>query len=236
MRDYNEFVLKLKEIKELGWVKTHRRGNTGIGKTLEDLLGINENNIPGPDACGNIELKATRKPTISMLTLFTKTPQPTSINSKLLRWFGYITPNSHNRPILHTTISGSNYNSLRGHPGFIIKHDLTKINLVHNKQGVVAYWERNHLKEVFERKLPQLMYVLADYKGSGEFEEFYFNEAYLLKGFSFEDFSKLLEEGKIYIDIRIGQYPDGSTHDHGTAFRVKQDELDNCFSNKIRII
>jgi len=220
----------------MGWVRTHRIGNTGIGKTLEDLLGIRENNIPGPDACGNIELKATRKPTISMLTLFTKSPQPDSINTRLLQRFGYVTSESNNRPILHTTISGTDYNNLRGSPGFIINVNSDRINLVHSEQGVVAYWDRNQLRNVFERKLPQLMYVMANYRGSGDAEEFYFNEAYLLKGFSFEDFGQLLEDGNIYIDIRIGQYPDGRTHDHGTAFRVKQDELDNCFSNRKKIM
>jgi hypothetical protein len=39
-------------------VETHRAGSTGIGKTLEDLLGIEENNVPGPDAVG-VELQTT---------------------------------------------------------------------------------------------------------------------------------------------------------------------------------
>ena len=36
---------KLEEIKKMGFVETHRSGNTGIGKTLEDLLKIKENNF-----------------------------------------------------------------------------------------------------------------------------------------------------------------------------------------------
>lgn len=40
-----ELKRKLKAIKALGFVKTHRKGDTGIGKTLEDLLGIKENNM-----------------------------------------------------------------------------------------------------------------------------------------------------------------------------------------------
>lgn len=57
---FNEFVEKLKEIKDRGFIKTHRAGNTGIGKTLEDLLGIEENNIPTPN-CITAELKSARK-------------------------------------------------------------------------------------------------------------------------------------------------------------------------------
>jgi len=37
---YQEIITKLRYIKDSGYVKTHRTGNTGIGKTLEDLLGI----------------------------------------------------------------------------------------------------------------------------------------------------------------------------------------------------
>lgn len=41
----DEFIARFKQIKNMGWVKTHRNGQTGIGKTLEDLLEIEENNI-----------------------------------------------------------------------------------------------------------------------------------------------------------------------------------------------
>ncbi len=37
---------RLEEIKARGFIKTHRAHDTGIGKTLEDLLHIKENNIP----------------------------------------------------------------------------------------------------------------------------------------------------------------------------------------------
>lgn len=43
-----EFIEKFTQICNMGWIKTHRSGPTGIGKTLEDLLGIIENNIDGP--------------------------------------------------------------------------------------------------------------------------------------------------------------------------------------------
>ena len=44
----------------MGFVESHREGDTGIGKTLEDLLGITENNIAGPDFA-TYELKSARK-------------------------------------------------------------------------------------------------------------------------------------------------------------------------------
>ena len=42
----------------------------------------------------------------------------------------------------------------------------------------------------------------------------------------------LLQEGKIKVDIRIGQYPDGKTHDHGTGFRIQDRSLTEIFLNK----
>ena len=71
-----QLKMKLRKIKKMGFVKTHRSGNTGIGKTLEDLLGIKENNIPLHDITGVAELKAYRRDAGSMLTLFTLEPQP----------------------------------------------------------------------------------------------------------------------------------------------------------------
>lgn len=35
-----DFIREFTKIKERGWIQTHRTGPTGIGKTLEDLLGI----------------------------------------------------------------------------------------------------------------------------------------------------------------------------------------------------
>ena len=67
----DEFIDKMKEIREKGYVRSHRHHDTGIGKTLEDLLGITENNVAGPDF-SSYELKSARKGSVSMLTLFTK--------------------------------------------------------------------------------------------------------------------------------------------------------------------
>jgi hypothetical protein len=89
MKEYQDFLQKLKAIKKRGYIKTHRLGDTGIGKTLEDMLGIKENNIPGPNG-SMIELKSARKNAKSMLTLFTKSPEPKKANSVLLTKYGYL--------------------------------------------------------------------------------------------------------------------------------------------------
>jgi len=235
MKGYYSILKRLKEVKKVGYVKTHRAGNTGIGKTLEDLLGIRENNIPGPNA-RMIELKSARKNVSSMLTLFTKSPLPSRANSILLKRFGYKSRRGNNKRELHTTVSAKEFNTLKGKPGFKIVIGKGRISLVTAANEVVGYWDKETIKNSFERKMPKLLYVKADSRGSGHDEEFWFNEAWLLSGFDFKNFVRLLQEGTILVDIRIGQYPDGRAHDHGTAFRIMPAKLDLCFSCKKRIL
>jgi len=235
MLTYEQVVKRLKEIKDMGYVRTHRAGDTGIGKTLEDLLGIHENNIPGPDA-QQIELKAARKGSKSMITLFTKSPMPKNANTILLRRYGYPSARGNRRKELHTTVNAVSFNSLKGEPGFKIEVRSDRIECVDSEHTVVGYWTYETLQKVLERKLPKLMYVKADSRGRGRDEEFWFNEAFLLSGYDFESFMELLKAGKILVDIRIGQYPDGRTHDHGTAFRMFEADFELLFEERVRVI
>lgn len=257
MMGLHEFTEKLKEIKEMGYVKTHRLGNTGIGKTLEDLIGIKENNIAGPDG-EMIELKSTRKNAGSMITFFTRAPLPDGANSFLLENFGYPSEKD-GRKILHSTVNAKSFNTLKDKEGFKVEVRDDRIEIISKSSSirsslsdfidieikpkekvsdnqVVCYWDKQTLKTTFEKKLPKVLFVKADSKGSGLKEEFWFNEAWLLEGFDFDNFVKLVKEGIIKVDIRIGQFPSGSTHDHGTGFRVFPDKIDLCFSNRERIL
>lgn len=235
MNTYSEIIKKLKKIKKTGYIKTRRSGNTGIGKTLEDLLGIDENNIPGPNAT-MLELKSARKNVSSMLTLFTKSPLPRGANSVLLQRFGYNSARGDNRKELHTTVNAKDYNQLKGKHGFKIDIKKDRINLITPRDETLGYWDKETLKKCFEKKLPKLLYVKAKTRGRGSNEEFWFNEAWLLSGFSFENFLNLLRDRVVFVDIRIGQYSDGRTHDHGTAFRVSPGKLDLCFEHRKRIM
>jgi len=241
VKTYQELLKTLKKIKQQGFIKTHRKGPTGIGKTLEDLLGIKENAIPGPDAILT-ELKSARKGSSSMLTLFTKSPLPYGSNAVLLDEYGYPKPGT-NRKHLHTTINAVSYNTLKGKKGLKIniKNDRVEIlgpnKNVAKKLKVEPYWDREILQKQFLKKYPHaLLYVKADSQGRGSNEEFHFNEAWYMHGFSFSNFIKLLKQKVILVDIRIGQYADGSPHDHGTGFRVMPDKLDLCFSSRKKVL
>jgi hypothetical protein len=235
MLTLDQILVKLQEIKNLGFIKTHRSGNTGVGKTLEDLLGIDENNIPSSNGY-LIELKSGRKNATSMITLFTKSPLPNKANIILLQTYGYPSKRENKKKELHTTVCASSFNSLKGNPGFKINIKLDRLELVNDRGEVLGYWTKEILKASFEKKLPRLLYVKAESKGKGKDEEFFFNEGWLLSEFDFDNFLRLISEDSIKVDIRIGQFPDGRTHDHGTGFRVLPAKLDLCFKERKQVI
>ena len=54
--ELDELKERLTAIKHKGYVTSMRRGNPGIGYTLETLLEVRENNLRSPDF-GDMELK-----------------------------------------------------------------------------------------------------------------------------------------------------------------------------------
>ena len=231
---YQEFVERLKQIKQRSYVRTHRSGDTGIGKTLEDLLGIEENNVPGPNG-KMVELKSGRKGSPSMLTLVTKTPLPRrKAIPQILQKFGYPSP-TNGRKILHVTLKATAFTNIKGRRALTVRAN-DRIYIVSVEGKVLGYWDNKILEETFEKKFPALLYVKADFRGKGSNEEFWFNEAWYLTGFSFEDIKQLVRDGVICVDLRIGQYSNGRPHDHGTGFRIKPDKLELCFGTRDRIM
>src|SRR3989304_2620466 len=109
-RTLTQIKKDLKELSEKGWIKSNRKHNTGIGKTLEDYLGITENNIALPDF-GVMELKSQRIGTVSMITLFTKSPEGIT-NAEIRKRFGYPDREFPNIKILHQTISKGKRNAM----------------------------------------------------------------------------------------------------------------------------
>ena len=229
-----ELKRKLKAIKAIGFVKTHRKGDTGIGKTLEDLLGIKENNIPLPDIGEIAELKAYRRSASSMLTLFTLEPQPKGGDRDriLLDNFGYSKRDNGRSKELHSTLSCKRYNN----QGLKLKVEKDKVRIVGNGKRLNIYWDMEDLRKKFEAKLPALVYALADCKEVKGTEYFHFNQAYFLGGFDFEHFKNMVKKDAIVVDFRMFYRPNGSVRNHGTGFRVKINQLYNCFDTKVELV
>lgn len=237
METLQEFSKRFSEIVAMGWIRTHRAGPTGIGKTLEDLLGIQENNIDGPDF-GVYELKSARLNSSSMLTLFTKTPQPARANSYLREKFGYSSRAYDNdEKVLHSTLTAARFVPIAdtGRSLKVVCSD-DRISIASDTGVENVYWDKQGLRKAFEKKYrSELVYVKADSRGAGSNEEFRYIEAWEVSNFNYDAMISMLEEGKIFIDLRIGQYPDGRTHDHGTGFRIRECDEPLLFKKRIRL-
>jgi len=114
-----ELIEKFLRIKALGFVPSRRSHNTGIGKTFEDLLEKEEDNLSEADFDG-VEVKSQREAASLYITLFTKSPSfPGGANGILRDNYGALVNQSN--PLikkLHTSIFGNRYNTYREMYGF----------------------------------------------------------------------------------------------------------------------
>lgn len=230
----------------MGYLKSRRTHNTGIGKTFEDYLGVDENNNKAPDFAG-FEVKSKRAETSSYLTLFTKSPsQPPKVNTYLRDTYGESYEDNPNLKRLHTSIFSSKCNTYRGIYGFIIINDkvnkrvvIEVRNLQSNQVDRSAYWTYEELDTCLNTKLKALFFVYADSKIEKGEEYFHYTKAKIYLKSSLSKLLQLIDDGKLMVDIRIGSYKSGKNkgkpHDHGTGFRIKPVDLDSLYEEKIEI-
>ncbi|MEK9155990.1 MAG: MvaI/BcnI family restriction endonuclease [Patescibacteria group bacterium] len=252
-------IEKFKEIVKKGWIPNARHGNSGgIGNTLEDLLGIQENNLPIPNAA-EWELKTQRINTCSLTTLFHMEPSPRAVGfvpKILLPLYGWGhqeagTKYKSEEMSFRQTICGSSVSDR----GFFVKIDkkeqkvLISFNskkiaekhsgwkkLVKKRVGLSElnpqpYWGFDDLKHKAGTKLLNCFYVQAEVKIVRKKEFYHYTKVMMLQKFSFEGFLKALEEGKILVDFdaRTG-------HNHGTKFRMRQDALPILYEKQTIIL
>ena len=225
---------QLEEIKEKGFIKTHRFHDNGIGKTLEDLLGIKENNFRLPDV-GDVELKAKRIDSDSMLTIATKSPEPKGVNKVLFEKYKY--PDKEKHFNLHSTVYGSRKNP----QSFQVVFEKDKL-ILKNKYNIEAYWSVSIFDDVLKAKSNTILLVFAETKGKGKSpnEKFHYTEAYLLSDLNIKKFKSAIQKDKLKIDIRIGAFRSGKNkgkyHDHGTGFRINKRDFLSLFDSFEKII
>lgn len=235
--NYEELKKLFEKIKNSDWIESHRKGDTGIGKTFEDLLDKEEDNLALPDF-KDIEVKSKRNESESMITLFTKSPNyPKGVNTVLRENFGSISEEYNNRKILHTTIGANNFNSHRSGFDFKIKIDKENKKLIlqvkeHATNKIVyeeAYWSFDTINKALSTKLKYIALVGGDEKKENNVNYFRYTDIRLIVGLTLDKFLEALENGDILVDIRIGVYNSGpnigKTHDHGTGFRIKLNNL-----------
>ena len=251
-------IERLKEIRQIGWIKNRRHGNVGgVGNTLEDLLGIEENNLPIPNAA-EWELKCQRLNTTSLTTLFHMEPSPRALKfvpNVLLPLYGWPHKKagekySDSEMSFRQTISALS-RSDRGFTVIINKQEqkvLISFNSkevserhaewlegVDTKTGLCElepqpYWGFKDLYHKAGTKLHNCFFVGANVKKEKGVEYFKYDKIMMLTGFSLNSFIDALESGDILVDFdaRTG-------HNHGTKFRFRKNKLHEFYDHMTEI-
>lgn len=260
MKTYTKesLIQELREIRKRGWIPNRRHGNAGgVGNTLEDLLGISENNLPIPNAA-EWELKCQRVETTSLTTLFHMEPSPRAMRfvpKVLLLKYGWphelagidYPPSemSFRQTInaIQRTDRGFGILLDRQNRKVVVSFDATKVdprhkhwlNSVKKRAGLSElnpqpYWGFDDLFHKAGTKLHNSFYVQAEVKKIDGKEHFHYKDLLMLQQFSLEKFTDGIERGIVLVDFdaRTG-------HNHGTKFRLRQDGLSALYEKVTKI-
>lgn len=221
----NEFIKTFAKLKEMGWVKSERKGSTGIGHTLEKLLNLPENNIATPDL-GTIELKSHRIGSNSLITLFTFNRKVWRMKQlDAIRKYGSLDENG--RLGMYYTMS-----KRPSERGLYLHTEEQTVSVRHTSGEIIAEWQIQTLVERFIQKLPALIFVGAKSRISDDgIEMFNFEKAQLLTGISSNNIREQIGQGNILLDLRLHDKIT-SARNHGTGFRVYEDKLPLLFQNR----
>jgi hypothetical protein len=190
------FKTRFAKVKEKDWVKSKRKGPTGIGYTLEHLLGIQENNIALPDL-GTVELKAHRTGSSSLITLFTFNRKAWKMNP-LAAIKKYGTRDDNGRLGMYFTMARTP-NSV----GLFLFVDKTTISVRHVSGEIVAEWQLEQLAEQFMQKMPGLVLVSAFSEMRGDTEWFKYDRAQMLTGVTPSIIKNQFLSDHVQCDIRM---------------------------------
>ncbi|AFD01120.1 hypothetical protein Mtc_2389 [Methanocella conradii HZ254] len=260
-----ELIKRLKEIRDMGWVKCTRPANDGcVGNTLEDLLGIAENNIPLANS-GEWEIKAQRATSSSLTTLLHLEPSPQAIRfvpNIFLSKYGWPHETIPNELSFRQTIRATH----RTDRGFTIivndekkrievSFDANTVDARHNewlksvekRAGLgelnpQPYWGFDDLYHKIGSKLLNCVYVRADaLKGDPLAQTRIDGRSSKVEYYKFNKIFMLsgLDQEKIISAIKNGKiYVDFDArthHNHGTKFRMAQDTLPELYKDIIII-
>lgn len=249
-------IQALIEIRQGGWIPNARHGNAGgVGNTLEDLLGIEENNLPIPNAA-EWELKCQRVGTSSLTTLFHMEPSPSAMHfvpNLLLPKYGW----RHEKAGMIYPDSEMSFrqtmNALsRTDRGFGIIVDCAKVIVSFDSRSVDVrhtawldsvkawigcgelepqpYWGFDDLFHKAGTKLHNCFYARAEVKRIEGKEHFRYTNILMLQRLSMDRFISAIERGAILVDFDAR-----SGHNHGTKFRLRKDQLPTLYAESVAI-
>lgn len=224
----HELLHKLREIANMGFVKSLVNADTGVGRTLETLLGIEMNSSKSPDYKG-IELKSFREKKNTRKGLFGKTPnwKLSKFKSRveILDTFGYWESGIFR---LYNTIRATGRNA----QGLILDIKYEEDWLVENsdkpKIGDFLVWELEVLRAALIRKHKETFWISTESEKLDKNEYFLYKLVEHTKNPRVDQFETLIETGAITLDYPIKRQ-DGKVIDKGCNFKLKASCMDLMF-------
>lgn len=259
----DSLLSELKSIINIWHIGT-RPGNDGnAGNTLEDLLGVSENNLSLPDY-GDIELKTQKYETGSLITLFHNEPKPPRSVPNLLKALGWSHQEagkmySHKEMSFRSTTYGHRF-SVRGFTltvqnnrvEFIFDPNQVKKNQLDSRGTYSTYGD--WLSDVNSRTKPNYKDILPVYYDLDQLTNKFVNKLdhtlFALCKTKTVSGVKQFRYEEIYLlkDLKTSMIPslfmtgdlildfDARTgHNHGTKFRISKNKLTDLFINSERV-
>ena len=262
----DELIKQIQDVCDAGWHSSVKktidtRNDGAVGNTLEQLLGIEENNLPIPNA-REWELKGQRKHSTSPITLKHIDPSPRAakiVTKVLLPLYGW----PHAKAGVKYSKQEMSFRSTTSATAFtnrgfriVVDRSAMKVRFVFDSSkadrtdsdilvwlssvdtriglGPInpePYWGFDDLKYAIGTKIRNCFYVIADTKVESKHEYFSYESLYILAGFSFDKFMKCIEDGHVLIDF------DARTgHNHGTKFRLRQGHWLDLYTSVQKVI
>ena len=231
----SELLSKLKKIHAQGYVPAVKHGDTAVGMTLENLLGIKPNSDKKPDYKG-IELKTSRKlgKTVAgiskkkKVTLFANAPDWKRSNFDamgVLKTFGYV---EGGRLQLYCTVS----NMINPQGLYLDAHN--EIDLINKAKtekytGDVAVWALDVLKARLAEKHHETFWIQASSRIVDGKEYFQYDFVRHTRKPNTVNLASLFDAGIITLDYAMHIKPSGGVRDHGYLFRTTSDKFSHIF-------
>ncbi len=240
----NELLGKLRDIAAQGFIRTLRAGPTGVGFTLETLLGIEANANRAPDYKG-IEIKAgrtnARGRSTTRSTLFSMAPDWNAspyTALELLRAYGR--PNTDGRKQVYCTLA------TKPNPTFGLYMVADEADeLLHSLRGQPGSPPASSDEEIFQWSLPALrdalvakhretFWVKAQVRRDRDQEAFHYFQVEHTKGPLPGNLAPLIDSGHVQLDflLSLQRTANGAerARDHGYLFKLWEQHRDLLFA------
>lgn len=206
----NELLQKLKDISSRGFIRSMRTGDTGVGFTLESLLGISANSSKNPDYKG-IEIKSSRTRN-SKDVLFSMVPNWSISNLKsgeeIVNKRGRPNPEHNNLKTIFHTIRGDRQNNW----GLKLQIDDNLIRQVFIDNGVTeedTCWLLRDFESRIINKHKETFWVEVETRGDKDREEFHYKKVIHTGDIDVSSIPVLIESGMITLDYLLWERVDG---------------------------